>query len=143
GRGTRIAFRSCGRVPHYSNSTILERRHNMADKSKRGFGSMDINKRREIASKGGKAAHAKGSAHRFTPEEAREAGRKGGQAANQKGTAHEFTPEEASFAGRKGGKAASHKEVEHAFAPQETGMTEHRPEPVPPVPQEAPSISGT
>jgi hypothetical protein len=40
---------------------------------------MDPAKQRAIASKGGKAAHAKGTAHQFTPEEAREAGRKGGQ----------------------------------------------------------------
>ena len=40
---------------------------------------MDAAKQREIASKGGKAAHLKGTAHEFTPEEAREAGRKGGQ----------------------------------------------------------------
>jgi general stress protein YciG len=46
----------------------------------RGFASMDPNKQREIASKGGKAAHQKGTAHEFTSEEAREAGRKGGQA---------------------------------------------------------------
>jgi general stress protein YciG len=37
-------------------------------------------KQREIASKGGRAAHQKGSAHEWTPEEARSAGRKGGQA---------------------------------------------------------------
>lgn len=48
--------------------------------SRRGFAAMDENKQREIASKGGKAAHAKGTAHQFTSEEAREAGRKGGQA---------------------------------------------------------------
>lgn len=46
----------------------------------RGFGSMDPVKQRELASKGGKAAHAKGVAHEWSPEEAREAGRKGGQA---------------------------------------------------------------
>ena len=46
----------------------------------RGFASMDPQKQREIASKGGKAAHLAGTAHEFTPEEAREAGRKGGQA---------------------------------------------------------------
>ncbi|MBX4210508.1 KGG domain-containing protein [Candidatus Parcubacteria bacterium] len=50
------------------------------DTSNRGFASMDPEKQREIASKGGKAAHEKGTAHEFTPEEAREAGRKGGQA---------------------------------------------------------------
>ncbi len=48
--------------------------------STRGFASMDKNKQKEIASKGGKAAHQKGTAHQFTPEEARVAGRKGGQA---------------------------------------------------------------
>lgn len=47
--------------------------------SNRGFASMDPDKQREIASKGGKAAHESGHAHEFTPEEAREAGRKGGQ----------------------------------------------------------------
>lgn len=50
------------------------------NKSRRGFASMDPAKKREIASKGGKAAHASGNAHEFTSEEAREAGRKGGQA---------------------------------------------------------------
>lgn len=48
--------------------------------SKRGFASMDPQKQREIASKGGHAAHEKGTAHEFTSEEAREAGRKGGRA---------------------------------------------------------------
>lgn len=50
----------------------------MANTSRRGFASMDENKQREIASKGGKAAHQSGNAHEFTTEEAREAGRKGG-----------------------------------------------------------------
>jgi general stress protein YciG len=45
----------------------------------RGFASMDAGKQREIARKGGRAAHEKKTAHQFTPEEAREAGRKGGQ----------------------------------------------------------------
>ncbi len=78
----------------------------MAEKSRRGFAGMDPQKQREIASKGGKAAHAKGTAHEFTPEEAREAGRKGGQAAHMRGTAHQFTPEEAREAGRKGGRSS-------------------------------------
>lgn len=52
----------------------------MAGKSKRGFASMSTDKQRQIASKGGRAAHAKGTAHEFTSEEARLAGRKGGQA---------------------------------------------------------------
>lgn len=48
--------------------------------SRRGFASMDEEKQREIASKGGKAAHEKGTAHEFTSKEAQEAGRKGGEA---------------------------------------------------------------
>ena len=49
-------------------------------KQDRGFASMDPEKQRRIASKGGKAAHAKGVAHQFSEAEAREAGRKGGVA---------------------------------------------------------------
>jgi general stress protein YciG len=53
-------------------------------KEDRGFASMDRSKQREIASKGGKAAHQKGTAHEWTSEEAREAGRKGGIASHQR-----------------------------------------------------------
>ena len=53
-------------------------------KEDRGFASMDRAKQREIASKGGKAAHQKGTAHEWTSEEAREAGRKGGMASHQR-----------------------------------------------------------
>jgi general stress protein YciG len=45
---------------------------------------MDRVKQREIASKGGKAAHQKGTAHEWTSEEAREAGRKGGMASHRR-----------------------------------------------------------
>ena len=55
----------------------------MASTSKRGFASMDRSKQREIASKGGRAAHAKGTAHEFTSDEARVAGRKGGEAVSR------------------------------------------------------------
>ena len=48
-------------------------------KERRGFASMSPEKQREIASKGGRAAHQKGTAHEWTSEEARSAGRKGGQ----------------------------------------------------------------
>ena len=47
-------------------------------KEHRGFASMSKERQREIASKGGKAAHEKGTAHTWTSEEARAAGRKGG-----------------------------------------------------------------
>src|SRR5947209_20565352 len=79
---------------------------------KRGFASMDAAKQREIASKGGRAAHEKGTAHEFTPEEARAAGRKGGQAAHMRGTAHKFTSEEARLAGRKGGRSVRGKDAQ-------------------------------
>ena len=55
-------------------------------KEDRGFASMDRMKQREIASKGGKAAHQKGTAHEWTSEEAREAGRKGGMASHRRNT---------------------------------------------------------
>ena len=45
---------------------------------------MSPEKQREIASKGGKAAHQKGTAHEWTSEEAREAGRKGGMASHRR-----------------------------------------------------------
>ena len=57
--------------------------------SKRGFASMDATKQKEIARKGGRAAHEKGTAHEFTPEEARRAGRKGGEARGRNRTIRE------------------------------------------------------
>jgi len=55
----------------------------MASKQKsgihrRGFASMSKERRAEVASAGGKAAHKSGNARTFSPEEAAEAGRKGG-----------------------------------------------------------------
>lgn len=51
-----------------------------APKKRRGFACIDPDRRREIASKGGKAAHAAGTAHQFSSEEAKLAGKKGGTA---------------------------------------------------------------
>lgn len=48
----------------------------------RGFASMDPEKQREIARKGGRAAHEKGTAHEWDSDEARVAGRKGGEASH-------------------------------------------------------------
>jgi general stress protein YciG len=67
--------------------------------SRRGFASMDEDRQREIASKGGRAAHEKGTAHEFSSEEAREAGRKGGQAVSR-------DREHMAEIGRKGGEAS-------------------------------------
>ena len=56
-------------------------------KKRRGFAAMSVEKQREIARKGGRAAHEKGTAHEFTADEARIAGRKGGVAvANMPGS---------------------------------------------------------
>lgn len=51
--------------------------------AKRGFAAMDEEQQREIASKGGQAAHQKGTAHEFDSEEARRAGQKGGEAVSR------------------------------------------------------------
>jgi len=58
---------------------VLEGRMTGERKERRGFASMTPEKQREIASKGGRAAHQKGTAHEWTSDEARSAGRKGGQ----------------------------------------------------------------
>jgi hypothetical protein len=78
--------------------------------SNRGFASMDPEKQRQIASKGGKASHARGTAHEFTSEEASRAGRK----AHAQGNAHEWTSEEAREAGRKGGQASGSNRANQA-----------------------------
>lgn len=67
--------------------------------SKRGFASMDEERQREIASEGGRAAHASGHAHQFTSEEARRAGQKGGEAVSS-------NREHMAAIGRKGGEAS-------------------------------------
>jgi general stress protein YciG len=67
-------------------------------KSARGFASMDQGKQKEIASKGGRAAHAKGTAHEFDSSEARAAGRKGGMAVSR-------NREHMAAIGRRGGEA--------------------------------------
>jgi general stress protein YciG len=61
----------------------------------RGFASMSPEKKREIASKGGKAAHQLGTAHKWTSEEARIAGQKGGKISRRrpKKTAQDTTQE--------------------------------------------------
>src|ERR1043165_1259991 len=67
--------------------------------SKRGFASMDSEQHKQIASKGGKAAHERGVAHKFNSDEARAAGRKGGESVSQN---REYMAE----IGRKGGEAS-------------------------------------
>lgn len=57
---------------------ILVTPSNKDKKGKQGFASMGRDVQRQIASKGGQAAHKKGTAHKWTSEEARAAGKKGG-----------------------------------------------------------------
>src|ERR1051325_2107069 len=84
-------------------------------KSARGFASMDREKQREIASKGGRAAHAKGTAHEFDSGEAREAGRKGGMAVSR-------NREHMAAIGRRGGEARGHSRT-RATAQTNSGAT--------------------
>jgi general stress protein YciG len=77
----------------------------MSETSKRGFASMDPARKREIASKGGRAAHQKGTAHEFTPDEARNAGRKGGLTVSR-------NKDHMAKIGRKGGESVS-RDREH------------------------------
>jgi general stress protein YciG len=70
-----------------------------------GLAAVDAETRRAIGSKGGKVAHAAGTAHRFTAAECRQGGRKGGQTVQAKGTAHCFTREENQEGGRASGRS--------------------------------------
>ena len=84
------------------DSTTLEASSEAKPARATGFALMNAERRKAIASAGGKAAHARGTAHRFDSQAASEAGRR----AHQRGTAHVWTPEAAREAGRKGGRAA-------------------------------------
>src|SRR5690242_20591363 len=89
-----------------------------------GFASMSREQHREIASKGGKAAHTLGRAHQFTPEQAREAGRKGGLAVSR-------NREHMSQIGKKGGQAVSGDRAHMAEIGRKggTAVGDHRHEP--------------
>lgn len=71
--------------------------------TRRGFAAMSLEQHKEIASRGGKKAHALGRAHRFTSEEAKAAGRKGGAKVSQD-RAH------MAAIGRRGGKVSPHEQ---------------------------------
>lgn len=78
---------------------------------KRGFAAMSEEQQREIASKGGQAAHQKGTAHEFDSEEARRAGQKGGEVVSRD-RAH------MAEIGRKGGESrqSAHRDSKSADA---------------------------
>src|SRR6266540_2346953 len=84
---------------------------------KRGFAAMDQDKQRTIASKGGRAAHEKGTAHEFTAEEAAAAGRKGGEKVSR-------NRQHMAEIGRRGGKAAHRNSVPEAAEPEPAPVLE-------------------
>jgi general stress protein YciG len=88
----------------------------MARRRERGFAAMSPEEQRAIASKGGRAAHERGTAHQFDSEEAREAGRRGGKAVSRN-RAH------MAEIGRKGGKAARHRNA--AIGSETVGQAHH------------------
>jgi len=63
---------------------------------------MDAERQKEIARKGGRAAHEKGKAHEFTPDEARQAGRKGGEKVS-------VNRQHMAEIGRRGGKSSAQR----------------------------------
>jgi len=86
---------------------------------------MDRAKQREIASKGGKAAHQKGTAHEWTSEEARDAGRKGGIASHQRRREQSSTPSSGDRdASMNRNEAGSDSESGRASSSNELPMTE-------------------
>src|SRR5438046_2637239 len=87
-----------GRTSSPMSASNIGGTSNGGRKSARGFASMDQSKQKEIASKGGRAAHAKGTAHEFDSGEARAAGRKGGMAVSR-------NREHMAAIGRRGGEA--------------------------------------
>ncbi len=87
----------------------------MTQTNERGFAAMDEERQREIARKGGRVAHERGTAHEFTPEEARAAGRKGGQRVSR-------NREHMAAIGRKGGETVSRDRSHMAAIGREGGQ---------------------
>lgn len=88
--------------------------------SKRGFAAMNEEQQREIASKGGQAAHQKGTAHEFDSEEARRAGQKGGEAVSR-------DREHMAEIGRKGGESrqSAHRDDDKSASPRSGASEQH------------------
>jgi general stress protein YciG len=103
-----VCHRALPDVPRTEQeSTDMSSKNPGSGTSKRGFASMDEERQREIASEGGRAAHASGHAHQFTSEEARRAGQKGGEAVSS-------NREHMAAIGRKGGEASHGRRNEGA-----------------------------
>jgi len=80
---------------------------------------MDRERQREIARKGGRAAHQKGTAHEFTSDEARAAGRKGGERVSA-------DRDHMSRIGRLGGKHSAGRRAAKSQGPEDTTSGEDR-----------------
>jgi hypothetical protein len=96
-------------IKHHTVAAALKRMGYEGGPKPVGFAAVPPEKRREIGSRGGKAAQARGTAHRFDSAEAAAAGRKGGKATQSRGTGHRFTVKEARAAGSKGGRGNKRK----------------------------------
>jgi len=90
-----------------------------AHSATRGFAAMDPERQREIARLGGRTAHLRKRAHRFTTEEARDAGRKGGQTVSQ-------DREHMATIGRRGGSRVSQDREHMAEIGREGGQARGR-----------------
>jgi general stress protein YciG len=106
--------------PECLNTLSIQEGH--VAKEDRGFASMDRSKQRDIASKGGKAAHQKGTAHEWTSEEAREAGRKGGMASHRRKQEQQQTPD-----GSASGGSTPESEVDSTPNPEQMMGIDHLP----------------
>jgi general stress protein YciG len=105
---------------------LSERNHFMSTQQTgtraRGFASMSAEKQREIARKGGRAAHERGTAHEFTTDEARAAGRKGGEAVSAN-RSHMAT------IGRLGGRSSAGRRSAAANQPGQASQPESHTKP--------------
>jgi uncharacterized protein len=101
-------------------TTTNQQHHQQSRTKNRGFASMNSDRQKEIARKGGRAAHEKGKAHEFTSDEARAAGRKGGEkvSVNRRHMAE---------IGRRGGRSSAQRRRPVANQPgSEGGASMHR-----------------
>ena len=107
-------------MANHTNSDTKAAQGTPKGPAKRGFAAMDEATQRAIASKGGQAAHQKGTAHEFDSEEARRAGQKGGEAVSR-------DREHMAQIGRKGGESrqsAARAQAEKANAAKTAGASE-------------------
>jgi uncharacterized protein len=103
-----------GSAANQPETTQTQAEDSNAPPRPRGFAGMTPDQRRALGSKGGRTAHARGTANKFTPETASVAGRR----PHENGTAHKWTSEEAREAGRKGGSALRRRRTPAPPAPE-------------------------